>query len=103
MAAPVYTPSMEAKAAILLEQAQTWARGVRNSDGLAFVVFTSSKPQTIYYTTESACSCPSFFHRGACSHQLAVKREAEAARAAVGPRRATYAELMAAQGLVDAF
>lgn len=84
----VYTQSMQAKASVLVEQAITWTRATRKSDGLAFVIFPSSKPGKAWYATEYGCNCPSYTHRGACSHQLAVKTEAEQARerAAVKPR-----------------
>lgn len=109
MASPVYTASQQAHAQVLLERSKRWARGVRNRDGLAFVTFASSRlgkdGQPVYYrATESACNCPSFNYRLACSHQLAVKIEAEQARESVGPRSALdrMNELMSAQ-LVDAF
>lgn len=103
MQPPVYTSSMEARAAVLVGQAQTWARGVRHRDGLAFVVFASSKPGTVYYTTESGCTCPSYWHRGACSHVLAVQVEARQARAAVGPRALDRMNELFDRQLVDAF
>ncbi len=109
MAQKQLTPSMQAHAAALFERADRWARGVRNRDGRAFVVFTSSRLDkagrpVLYYTATdgSGCTCPSYYHRGMCAHAEACRLEAEAARAKVGPRRSRYDELMA-NHLVDAF
>lgn len=99
----VYTASQRARAASLVETAQTWTRGTRKLDGLAFVLFPSSKPGHAYYTTcdGSACTCQGFFYRGACSHALACKMETEQSRERM-TRRPTYDELMD-DHLVDAF
>jgi hypothetical protein len=43
MAVKGYTPSMQAHADTLLARSSKWARGVRNSDGLAFVLFVGSQ------------------------------------------------------------
>jgi hypothetical protein len=93
----VPTASQEAYASVLLARSARWARGYRNSDGLQFVLFASSRTlrdgTPIYHmTSQEACTCPGFQYRGACSHQLAVAREAERAREQV-TRRATYEEL----------
>lgn len=102
----------EARARVLLENAASWARGTATTttgETIGVVLFASgSRPGVVYMTrcdgAAGACTCPAA-QRGfrECCHVRAVRMEAEAARAAVGPRRATYAELMAAQGLVDAF
>lgn len=66
---------------MLVQRAKFWTRGVRKSDGLAFVCFPSSRGgRAAYYTNERACSCPSFQFRHECAHRLAVRAEAEAAR-----------------------
>lgn len=94
MAAPaVYSESQRARAAALVETAKTWTRGTRKRDGLAFVLFPSSKPEQAYYTTETACTCKGFLHRGACSHVLAVQTEAQQARELMTRRRPTLDEL----------
>lgn len=72
---PAYTATMQAKAAMLVERAPR-------------------------YTTERGCNCPSYTHRLACSHVLAVKTEAEAARETVGYRPAADSD---SSDLVDAF
>jgi hypothetical protein len=71
------TASMQARASVLLSHAATWARGTRTEDGQPFVLFAGSKGAT-YMITERGCTCPSFLHRGECSHHVAVCRfEAE--------------------------
>ncbi len=103
MAASVgYTSSQIARAASLLESALTWTRGTRKRDGLAFVLFPSSKPGHAYYTVcdGSACTCQGFFYRGACSHALACKMEAEQAREAFTKPTLRYEDIY---GLEDAF
>jgi hypothetical protein len=71
------TTAMQARASVLLSHAATWARGTRNDDGQPFVLFAGSKGAT-YMTSERGCTCPSYLHRGECSHHLAVCRfEAE--------------------------
>jgi hypothetical protein len=67
------TIAMQARASDLLSHADRWARGTRTEDGLPFVLFTGSKGAT-YMTSERGCSCPSFRHRGACSHHVAVQQ-----------------------------
>lgn len=92
--------AMEAHADVLLSRSDRWATGTLNETGLTFYLFTSSRlgpdGQPILYHTirdGSFCDCPSYKYRSACCHSLAVKRAAEAAREAVGPKRATYATL----------
>ena len=80
MAQAAYTLSQQASAERLLAQSLTWTRGRRKSDGLSFIIFPSSDNRTAYYANERACTCRGFQHRGRCSHELAVKREAEQAR-----------------------
>jgi hypothetical protein len=78
------TPSMQAHAEVLLERASRWARGIDKSNGQAFVTFTSSRTDRegnpIYHKTHAAglgCTCPSWLHRGSCSHALACQIDAE--------------------------
>jgi hypothetical protein len=106
MAQAVYTSSQEAYASVLLARSARWARGYRNSDGLQFVLFASSRRMRdgapIYHMTAvdgSGCTCDGYRFRGACSHALACRLDAERAREQVA-RRATYEELFA---LTDAF
>jgi hypothetical protein len=107
----VPTASQEAYASVLLARSARWARGYRNSDGLQFVLFTSSRTlrdgTPIYHMTAvdgSGCTCDGYRFRGACSHALACKMDAERARAQV-TRWATYDELFTGSGdeLTDAF
>lgn len=102
MTAAVYSDSQRARAAILVEHAKTWTRGRRRRDNLAFVLFPSSKSGHAYYANEMACTCAGFLHRGRCSHELAVRLEAEEAREQCAKPTARYEELMDAH-LVDAF
>ena len=109
MARRVYTERQRDHAQLLLQRAATWTRATRKRDGLHFVIFPSSRSHddpnlpSGYYTTETACTCPSYFYRGGCAHVLAVQQEAEAAReaAAVTPRVSLDALLD--NHLVDAF
>ena len=71
MTAP--TASMQARASDLLSHAATWARGTRNDNGQPFFLFAGSKGAT-YMTSERGCSCPSYLHRGTCSHHVAGTR-----------------------------
>lgn len=105
----VYTESQKAHADLLLSRSHAWTRATRKRDGLAFVIFPSSRRGDAnlpigYYTTESACTCRGYFYRGYCSHVLAVQREAEQAREAV-TRRARYEDVFRGSGfeLTDAF
>lgn len=74
------TTAMQAHAQVLLERAATWARGERK-DGLRFYLFASSRTLAdgtpIYHMTRAdalaACTCPSWLHRGQCSHVEAVR------------------------------
>ena len=65
------TASMQARAQVLLGHADRWARGTRNEDGQPFYLFSGSKGAT-YMASERGCTCPSYLHRGACSHHVAV-------------------------------
>ena len=77
MATKLYTRYQKDHADVLVQRAKFWTRGVRKSDRLAFVIFPSSRATaekpTAYYTTERGCTCPSFYHRGSCAHELAVR------------------------------
>src|SRR6187551_1981426 len=73
MAQAIVTQSMQAKASVLLAHADRWSRGTRNEDGAPFYLFSGSKGAT-YVTSANGCSCPSFTHRGACSHHAAVRQ-----------------------------
>jgi hypothetical protein len=110
-ATTVYTSSQEAYASVLLARSARWARGYRNSDGLQFVLFASSRRMRdgtpIYHMTAvdgSGCSCSGYRFRGACSHALACRRESERVREQV-TRRATYEDIFkgSGQALTDAF
>ena len=81
----VYTNTQKQHAELLLTRAPFWTRGTRKRDGLAFVIFpstqaTAERPRA-YYSTETACSCPSYQYRGRCAHELAVRTDNERARA----------------------
>jgi hypothetical protein len=104
------TDSMRAHAEVLLERSDRWARGYDTRNGRAFVIFTSSKigqdgQPILYYARPdgSGCTCKGYLWRGVCSHSEACRLDAEAAREKVARKRPSYRELMAAQGLVDAF
>ena len=73
MAQAIVTQSMQARADDLLSHADRWSRGTRNEDGQPFFLFSGSKGAT-YMASERGCSCPSYLHRGACSHHVAVCR-----------------------------
>jgi hypothetical protein len=73
------TTAMQARASDLLSHADRWARGIRNEDGQPFVLFTGSKG-AVYFCSEQGCTCPSFRHRGACSHHVAVQQHVADAR-----------------------
>ncbi len=98
-----YTDSQRARAAALVENAKLWTRGRRKRDGLAFVLFGSSKPGHAYYANEFSCTCSGFLYRGKCSHELAVRTEAEAAREQFAPTVKTLKTYEEVYGLVDAF
>ena len=107
----VYTRTQEQHAELLLTRAAFWTRGTRKRDGLAFVVFPSSRatPERprAYYSTETACSCPSYNYRGRCAHELAVRTDNERVRAeAVAHFEAALAADVAASeryGLAEAY
>lgn len=111
MATAEITASMRAHAQVLLERSEKWARGYDTRNGRQFVVFTSSRSKdgqpVLYYTGAAGdgCTCPSFLYRSACSHAEACRLEAEKARSAVGPKRASYEEIFQGSGfeLTDAF
>jgi hypothetical protein len=87
------TTSMTAHTDQLLNSADRWSRGVRKSDGLAFVLFTGSKG-AVYFSTETACSCPGYRHRGICAHQQAVTFSAIAARTAAFAPKVRYEDIL---------
>jgi hypothetical protein len=106
------TTAMEAHAQVLLARSHKWAEGTEVETGRAFYLFASSRTdpegRPMYHRTArdgSACTCPSYYHRGACSHAEACRLAAERAREAVGPKRASYSELFSdeALGLTSAF
>ncbi len=74
------TPSMQAGAAVLLEDPSRWTHARRKADGRAFWIVVGRTGT--YYTTSDACTCPGWQRRHLCSHSLAATmREArEAAR-----------------------
>ena len=85
MAETKTTTAQQAYAQTLLERADRWARGIRK-DGVRFITFVSSRTrpggEPVYYYTRAdgqtdACTCPGFYHRGECSHVLAVKADNE--------------------------
>lgn len=80
------TDSMRAHADLLLSRSHLWTRATRKSDGLAFVIFPSSRSNTAYYTRcdGGACTCKGYLWRGVCSHALACQIDAERAREAAG-------------------
>jgi hypothetical protein len=94
MTQKLYTRYQKDHADVLLSRSKFWTWGRRKRDGLSFVVFPSSRATAekpiAYYTTASACSCPSFQHRGSCAHELSVRMEAEQARAAFSARAEQY-------------
>lgn len=92
----------EAHTMVLLARSEHWSRGVRTSDGLAFVLFSGSTGQT-YMTTERGCTCRGHQFRGQCAHAEAVRREADQARARAFRRLPTYADLFPCDDLEDAF
>jgi hypothetical protein len=77
-----YTVSMVARANQLVSESYKWTRARRKSDGLALVIFPSSKPGRTYYASQIGCTCPGYLHRGACSHVLALLTEATKAQEA---------------------
>ncbi len=74
------TPSMQAGAAVLLEDPSRWTRARRRSDNKEFWIVRGRT--NTYYTTADACTCKGWNARKLCSHSLAATmREArEAAR-----------------------
>ena len=97
MTTQAYTISQQASAERLLADSLIWVRGRRKADGVSFVVFPSSNGRSAYYASllnGGACTCRGFLHRGRCSHELALKRDAEQAReVATKPKRRGYADL----------
>jgi hypothetical protein len=105
------TASQDAYASVLLARSARWARGYDRRTGRQFVMFTSSRTdgdgRPIYHRTAvdgSGCTCNGYRFRGACSHALACRLDAERAREQV-TRRATYDELYQGSGFefTDAF
>lgn len=93
--------SSEARARVLLENAANWSRGTAitaTGETIGVVLFASgSRPGVVYMTRcdgRGGCSCPAY-QKGyrECCHMRAVRVEAEQARAAVGPKRASYSDL----------
>ncbi len=74
------TPSMQAGAAVLLEDPSRWTHARRKADGREFWI-VKGRTNT-YYVRPDACTCPGWQRRHLCSHSLAATmREAqEAAR-----------------------
>lgn len=85
MAQGTVTQSMREKAEHLAEQAPTWARGRSKVDGSNFYLVPASNGQA-HYTNSAGCTCASFRHRGACSHQLACEILARRSDAAIVAR-----------------
>ena len=66
------TPSMQAGAAVLLEDPSRWTHARRKADGREFWIV---KGRTgVYYTARGGdgCTCPGYARRGLCSHALAA-------------------------------
>jgi hypothetical protein len=77
------TTATEAKVAQLVATAETWSRGRSKRDGTAFWIIPASTGATAHWATASACTCRSFYFRGTCSHQPAVKAREDRERAAL--------------------
>ena len=72
------TPSMQAGAAVLLEDPTRWTRARRKADGREFWIVRGRTG--VYYTRHDACTCPGWQRRHLCSHSLAATmREAQQA------------------------
>lgn len=86
--------SSEARARVLLENAANWSRGTAitaTGETIGVVLFASGSRAGVVYMTRCdgrGCTCPAAQKTwsGRCCHQTAVTREAEQARAAVGPK-----------------
>lgn len=95
------TTSSEARAQMLLANAANWSRGTvttRRGETIGVVLFASASQLGTVYMTRCdgrGCDCPGAqrTRTGICCHQIAVAREAEQAREAVGPKM-RYDELM---------
>ena len=78
MAATLYSKAIRERAEALVAKSDKWAEGVRNSDGVRFVLFASNSRSDVYYMTRidgAYCTCPagrlSRFPR--CCHMLACQ------------------------------
>lgn len=99
---PKITPSMQARAAVLLAEQSAWLRGRSLVTGESFWIVPGRTGA--HYTTSSGCTCKSFQHRGACSHVVAVQLHEQAVQVPVEPRpkpKASYSDLFPACGCGD--
>jgi predicted nucleic acid-binding Zn finger protein len=72
------TPSMQAGAAVLLDDPTRWTHARRRADGREFWIVRGRT--STYYVRHDGCTCPGFARRGICSHSLAATyREARQA------------------------
>jgi hypothetical protein len=89
MTVPIVTPSMQARARILLKAQTAWLRGRSLKTDASFWIIAGRT--SAHYTTSSGCTCKSFEHRGVCSHAVAVQLH-EQRQAQPAPKRASYAD-----------
>jgi hypothetical protein len=109
MALQSISKAMREKAEALAAISDKWALGVRNSDGLRFVLFASCSRPDIFYMTRidgapGCCTCPAarLGKRANCFHLLACQIVTDRVREQAARPRPTYDGLMD-RHLVDAF
>ena len=92
----VYTKAQLRRAHELLKSAKTWTRGRRKADGVAFVLFPSSKPGSAHYTRVDGgeCTCKGFEYRRACTHSLAAELDTKWAREAARKPLKRYEDIL---------
>jgi hypothetical protein len=104
-----YSTTQQAKAEELAARSDHWAYGVRNSDGLKFVLFASRcQPGAIYQTHINGlgCSCPAGQRGVRCYHCLAAQLAADRAQQRVERQQrnaAAYSRLYQDSELEDAW
>lgn len=105
MATTLYSKTIRERAEALVAKSDTWAEGVRNSDGVRFILFASNSRSDVYYMTRldgapGGCTCPRarLGRKGICSHLIAAQIVFDRAQEEAAKPKMKYEDLFENEG-----